>query len=98
MPPSLRQYNQAEARLKESVLLRVHGIPTHHYPGRQDDLETIQRFHYHYGIPLMGTIKRLWRWLSLGLRNSEHRTGSAARGHEGRGSSSPAPPKSRETG
>jgi hypothetical protein len=59
-PPSLKEYNRAEGRLKESIALRALGLPLHDYPGRREDLELIKRFHAEHGVPPTGFFRRLW--------------------------------------
>ncbi len=46
-------YRAAEARIKESILLRDI-LPSHTYPGRGEDLATIKEYHSRYGIPELG--------------------------------------------
>ena len=48
-----REYRSAEARIKESILLRD-VLPGHTYPGREEDLRTIKEYHGRYGIPSVG--------------------------------------------
>jgi hypothetical protein len=48
-----REYRAAENRIKESILLRDI-LPGHRYPGREEDLQTIRRYHGLYGIPDIG--------------------------------------------
>jgi hypothetical protein len=48
-----REYRGAESRIRESILLRD-VLPDHTYPGRDEDLQTIHRYHSRYGIPPLG--------------------------------------------
>ena len=48
-----RAYRSAEARIRESILLRD-VLPGHTYPGREEDLRTIKEYHGRYGIPSVG--------------------------------------------
>jgi hypothetical protein len=60
-PPSLREYNRAEERIKQSLALRGEGF-AHSYPRRDGDLEIMRSFHSAHGIPPAGTFGRLlWR-------------------------------------
>ena len=61
LKPSLREYADAEARIRESLALRGTGLPNHTYPDRGRDLETMRAYHGEHGIPPMG-LRRLW-WL-----------------------------------
>ena len=62
MPPSLREYGRAEARVEESIKLRCEGFRAHTYPGRDEDLATIHAYHNEHGIPPLGFFARLlWR-------------------------------------
>ncbi len=57
-----RAYREAEARLRQSLALRVGGLPRHTYPGRDEDLETMRRYHAERGVPPAGFFARLlWR-------------------------------------
>jgi hypothetical protein len=69
--PSLKEYSRAEARLRESIILRASGLPMHDYPGRREDLELIKRFHAEHGIPPSGFLPRLW-WRVRGGSCHEH--------------------------
>ena len=60
MPPSLREYDRAEARVRESIALRCEGFGGHTYPGRDEDLETIRAYHGAHGIPPSGFFARPW--------------------------------------
>jgi hypothetical protein len=62
MPPSLREYDRAEARIRQSIELRCGGFPAHTYEGRDEDLATLRAFHAEHGIPPSGFFARLlWR-------------------------------------
>ena len=58
-------YRSAEARIKESILLRD-VLPGHTYPGREEDLRTIKEYHGRYGIPSVGLWTRVRRLLGGG--------------------------------
>ncbi len=45
---SRREYANAEARIRESIVLRQAGLD-HEYAGRVDDLETMRRHHERLG-------------------------------------------------
>ena len=66
MPPSLREYNAAEERIKLSLELRGEGFE-HDYPQRAEDLELMRDYHSAHGWPPAGFWGRLlWRlrgWL-----------------------------------
>ncbi len=62
MPPSLREYDRAEARITKSIELRCAGFPGHTYPGRDEDLATIHAYIAGRGIPPSVFFARLlWR-------------------------------------
>jgi hypothetical protein len=48
-----REYRRAEARIRESILLRDI-LPDHTYPHRDEDLQLIHDYHSAYGIPEVG--------------------------------------------
>ena len=48
-----RAYKEADNRIPESILLRD-VLPDHTYPGRDEDLQTIHRYHSRFGIPPLG--------------------------------------------
>jgi hypothetical protein len=60
-----REYRAAEARIKESILLRDI-LPRHTYPSREADLQTIRRYLTRYGIPELGLWARAKRLLAGG--------------------------------
>ncbi len=60
MPPDLREYTDAENRIRESLALRGGGLPRHTYPGRDEDLEAMRRYHAEHGVPPTGFFARLW--------------------------------------
>jgi hypothetical protein len=61
-PPSLAEYDRAEARIEESIALRCEGFRDHTYPGRDEDLATIRAYIAQHGLPPSGFFARLlWR-------------------------------------
>lgn len=63
LKPSLREYADAEARVRESLALRgLPGFANHTYPDRGRDLETMRAYHEEHGIPpaSLGLRRRLW--------------------------------------
>ncbi len=54
MRPSLREYSDAEDRVRESLTLRVGVLPHHTYPGCAEDLEIMRRYYAEHGIPPAG--------------------------------------------
>ncbi len=60
-----REYRSAEARTKESILLRDI-LPDHTYPGREEDFATIRRYHSRFGVPPLGLWSRAKRLLAGG--------------------------------
>jgi hypothetical protein len=58
-----RAYRGAEARLQESILVRD-VLPSHSYPRRDEDLETMRRYHEAYGVPDLGLMARVKRLVS----------------------------------
>ncbi len=65
MPPSFREFKAAEGQLRESVAVRS-DLPDHTYPRKREDLDTINRFVNHYGLPPAGAIRGFLWWLFLG--------------------------------
>jgi hypothetical protein len=55
-----REYRQAEGRIRESIQLKDI-LPDHTYPRKEEDLQTIQRYHTRYGVPDMGLWYRALR-------------------------------------
>ena len=66
MRPSLSEYDAAEQRLKLSLEQRALGFPTHTYPRRKEDLNTMGDFHRRYGYLPAGYLARLWWRLRRG--------------------------------
>lgn len=62
-----KEYRAAETRIRESILLKD-VLPNHTYPGRDEDLTTIRRYHGRYGIPELGLWARARRLLGGGAR------------------------------
>jgi hypothetical protein len=58
MPPSLREYDAAEERIRESIELRAYGLD-HDYPDRGQDLGLMRAFHAEHGYPPPGFFRRL---------------------------------------
>jgi hypothetical protein len=50
----------AEDRLRQPLALRRGGLDRHTYPGRDEDLEAMRRFHAEHGVPPVGFFGRLW--------------------------------------
>ena len=60
MPPNLKEYAEAEGRIREGLALRGGVLPHHTYPGRREDLEAMRRFYAEHGCPPAGFLARLW--------------------------------------
>jgi len=58
--PNLKEYSEAENRIRQSLALRGGGL-RHAYPDRAEDLETMCEFHAEHGVPPVGFFRRpLW--------------------------------------
>jgi hypothetical protein len=60
-----RAYRAAENRIRESIVLRE-VLPGHTYPEREEDLETMRRYHQRYGMPDVGLMQRVKRLVGGG--------------------------------
>jgi hypothetical protein len=67
---SRKQYAQAEARIRESIILRRAGLD-HTYAGREEDLDTMRSHHERLGeIPPERGFSAWWRRM-VGGRGSK---------------------------
>jgi hypothetical protein len=63
-----REYACAEARIKESIILRSAGL-NHEYPGREEDIDLMRRHHEAIGeIPPESGFYGWWRRFVGGRR------------------------------
>ncbi len=67
MPRSLREYADAESRVRLSLALRGTGLPHHTYPDRVHDLDLMREFHAEHGVPPAGLFQRLWWSVKRGV-------------------------------